>query len=62
MTPEALSRWHASLAPHEEFPWPGVDDGKHMYSWDGAADGDAEFAGMHGDEMSDEDEGATSVL
>ena len=38
------------------------DDGKHMFSWDGDADDDAVFDGMHGDvEMEDEDEGAASV-
>ena len=35
--------------------------GKHMFSWDGDADDDAMFDGMHGDEMEDEDEGVASV-
>ena len=49
ITEEALERWAASFLVHPEFPWPTVDDGKHMFSWEGDA-GDA-FEGMHGDEM-----------
>jgi hypothetical protein len=50
ITNEALERWHASLSVHTDFRWPTTADGEHMFAWDADAN-DAEFEGMHGDEM-----------
>ena len=47
----ALKRWHASLSVHADFSWPTTTDGEHMFNWDDEDDVDAEFSGMHGDEM-----------
>ena len=50
ITDEALEHWHASLSVHTDFRWPTTADGEHMFAWDADAN-DAEFEGMHGDEM-----------
>ena len=52
ITDEALERWHASLSVHADFRWPTAADGERMFTWDADADvDDADFDGMHGDEM-----------
>ena len=53
ITDDALERWHASLVVHADFRWPSESDGKQVFEWDD--DDDAEYVGMHGDEMADED-------
>ena len=37
---------------HADFRWPTAADGEHMFTWDADGDDDdADFVGMHGDEM-----------
>ena len=55
ITDEALERWHTTLIAHTTFQWPSEADGKHMYEWESDGD-DAEFEGMHGDELADDDD------
>ena len=55
VTEDALLRWHESLVVRADFRWPTESDGRHMFEWDEDDNGDAEFAGMHGDEMMDDE-------